>query len=259
MMKIAVRTQPSKVLESEETNWWDLWNTSHRSEDNNDETSSELFQHVAGIIRDLSQIRTKHILEVACGTGTLSRQLEFSSYHGLDISPAAIAIASAKSKQLSTPEGTECPTYEVADIHHWHLPVRSFDVAICVDAVAYFWDQQLALNKISRALSSLGRLVLTTINPFVYKRIRPTAQAPLKEGAISHWLSKEELHGLVASAGLQIDRSYTIMPRGNMGFLRITNSARLNESLGNQGKDFLRRCKEKVGLGQYRVVIATKP
>ncbi len=250
--------QLDPTLHLAEKNWWNLWNTSYRSKDDNDETSTQLFGHVAGIIRDLSRLRTKRILEVACGTGILSRQLEFSSYHGLDVSPAAIEIASAKAGQLSLPEGTERPAYEVADVHDWPLPRHLFDVIICVDAVAYFHDQQFALNKMVEALTPSGQLVLTTINPLVYKRIRPTAWASLKEGSISHWLSRGELHGLIASAGLRIERSYTIMPRGNMGFLRIVNSAILNEALGNRSRNVMRRCKEWIGLGQYRVVVATR-
>jgi len=248
----------NKAQELEERDWWDLWNTSHRSKDNNDEVSVELFKHVAAIIRDLSQGQAKRILEVACGTGTLSRQLEFSSYHGLDISPAAIGIASSKAARLSPPEGTERPTYELADVHDWPLPSRLFDVAVCVDAVAYFRDQQLALNKIARVLTPSGQLVLTTINPFVYNRIRRTAQNPLKEGSIRRWLSRAELHDLITSARLRIERSYTIMPRGQMGILRIINSRKLNHALGDRAEQTFRRCKEQIGLGQYRVVVAGK-
>src|SRR5882724_2173007 len=166
----------NKVLA--ERNWWDFWNTSYRLDDGYDEISTELFANVTAVIREITWGQTKSILEVACGTGTLSRQLEFSSYHGLDVSPTAIGIASSKAARLSPPEGTERPTYELADVHDWPLPSRLFDVAVCVDAVAYFRDQQLALNKIARVLTPSGQLVLTTINPFVYNRIRRTAQNP---------------------------------------------------------------------------------
>jgi len=71
-------------------------NTSHRSKDNKRRSLGELFKHVAAIIRDLSQGQAKRILEVACGTGTLSRQLEFSSYHGLDIHLQLLGLASSK-------------------------------------------------------------------------------------------------------------------------------------------------------------------
>src|SRR5262249_50248393 len=126
-MKSSTKTQADKRLDLEERNWWDCWNISHRSKDNNDEISTEHFAHVALIVKDLSQVRPKRILEVGCGTGTLSRRLEFSSYHGLDVSPAAIEIATSRARRLSWPEDTEPPQYEVADIHNWPLPSRSFD------------------------------------------------------------------------------------------------------------------------------------
>jgi ubiquinone/menaquinone biosynthesis C-methylase UbiE len=86
----------------EERSWWDLWNTSYRSQDKNCTVSSELFDHVAGIVRSLSNDQPRRILEVACGTGTLSRQLSFSHYHGLDISPAAIEIANTRASEPGT-------------------------------------------------------------------------------------------------------------------------------------------------------------
>ena len=75
---------------------------------------------------------------------------------------------------------------------------------------------------------------------------------------MSHWLSRKELHSLICQAGLVIDESYTIMPRGNMGFLRIVNSPRINRALGPGFENVLKRAKENLGLGQYSVVVAHK-
>jgi 2-polyprenyl-3-methyl-5-hydroxy-6-metoxy-1,4-benzoquinol methylase len=156
------------------------------------------------------------------------------------------------------PKGAQQPTYEVADVHDWPLPPNLFDVVVCVDAVAYFYDQQLALRRMAYSLVPSGRLVLTTINPFVYNRIRRTGRSPLKEGSISRWLSRGELHSLLSSAGFKLERSYTIMPRGNMGILRVVNARRLSDAIGHHGAKVLRQWKEQVGLGQYRVIVAHK-
>ena len=248
----------NRAQDLDENKWWDLWNSTHRSKDSNDETSNELFSHVSAIIRDFSGGVPKRILEVACGTGTLSRKMKFSSYHGLDVSSAAIAIAQSKAAALECSSEASRPVYEVADVHHWLSPAQSFDVAVCVDAVAYFYDQKSALQMMARAMVPSGRLVLTTINPFVYKRIRRTSRSPLKEGSVSRWLSRAKLHSLVSSAGLIVERSYTIMPRGNMGILRLVNARRLNFAFGSAGADALRRYKEQIGLGQYQVILARK-
>ncbi|HET7106185.1 MAG TPA: class I SAM-dependent methyltransferase [Candidatus Acidoferrum sp.] len=242
----------------DEKQWWDFWNTTHRAVDNNDDISSELFSHVSSIIRDFSRGQAKRILEVACGTGTLSRQLKFSSYHGLDLSSAAIAIARSKAAALECSSDASRPVYEVADIHHWLPPAQSFDVAVCVDAVAYFCEQKSAVQMMAQAMAPSGRMLLTTINPFVYNRIRRTSRSPLKEGSVSRWLSRAKLHSLVSSVGLIVERSYTIMPRGNMGILRLLNARSLNLAFGSAAADALRRYKEQIGLGQYRVILARK-
>ncbi len=241
--------------EMDEKSWWDLWNTSYRSEDTLDPTSTELFEHVTALI-DASP--NDRILEVACGTGTLSRQIAFSSYHGLDISPAAIEVASAKAQQVVLRNGMQRPTYEVADFHDWPVPAGSFDSVVIVDAIACVRDQALTLRKIAQGLRKGGRVLLTTVNPFVYNRIRRAGGVRLENGPVSHWLTRSELHDLVRQAGLKLERSYTIMPRGEMGILRIINSRKLNHSFGPAVAQVLRRLKERVGLGQYRIVIARK-
>jgi len=248
----------NRAQDLDENKWWDLWNSTHRSEDNNDKTSNELFSHVSAIIRDFSHGHAKRILEVACGTGTLSRQIKFSSYHGLDVSSAAIAIGQCRAAALKCSSEACRPVYEVADIHHWLPPAQSFDLSVCVDAIAYFYDQKSALQMMAQAMVPSGRLVLTTINPFVYKRIRRTSRSPLKEGSVSRWLSRAKLHSLVSSAGLIVERSYTIMPRGNMGILRLVNARSLNFAFGSAGANALRRYKEQIGLGQYQVILARK-
>ena len=240
--------------EMEEKAWWDLWNTSYRTKDNNDEVSSELFVRVSAIINELLHDSGGRLLEIACGTGTLSRMLAFSSYHGLDISPAAITVAQQKAEDSRPPQGSSVSSYEAADFHDWPIPEKPFDVVACVDAISCFRDQQFVLKKMAQCLRLEGKLVLTTINPFVYYRIKRIWE----NGPFSHWCTRRELHELVRSAGLEIEHSHTIMPRGKLGILRIVNARRLNEAFGPSGAAFLRQLKETVGLGQYRVVVAKK-
>ena len=247
-----------KSREMDEKAWWDLWNSSYRSEDNRDQISTELFAHVVTIVRSVTQGRATRILEVACGTGALSRRLEFSAYHGLDISSAAIEIAQRKAPSMQLPAGTGRPTYEAADFHDWSLPSERFDLVLCVDAISCFRDQQFTLRKMAQSLRVGGSIVLTSVNPLVYNRIRRVGGVKLENGPVSHWLSRRELHDLIRKAGLTRVRSYTIMPRGNMGFLRIVNSPKLNRALGRQGAAAFRRLKEWLGWGQYRVVVARK-
>ena len=244
--------------ELEERNWWDLWNSSFRSEDNRDEVSSELFAHVLGLIREITCGLGCRVLEVACGTGTLSRSLPFSSYHGLDLSAAAIEIARQKAGSVALAPGASEPSYEAADFHDWLLPAEPFDLVMCIDAISCFRDQALVMKKIAQSVRPGGHVLITTINPFVYNRIRRADGGRLQNGPVSLWLSRRELNELFQQASLTVDRSYTIMPRGNIGILRLVNSWRLNRMLGSRGAAAYRRWKENVGLGQYRVMLARK-
>src|ERR1700733_7064397 len=253
-----IQSTQDRTRDMDERSWWDFWNKSYRAEDNRDETSTELFAHVVATIKHIAQGRPKRILEVACGTGTLSRRLDFSSYHGLDISPGAVEIAGQKADLLQVPAGTSRPTYEASDFHEWPSPADAFDLVLCVDAISCFRDQQLVLRKMAEILPPGGVVVLTTVNPLVYNRIRRVGGVRLENGPVSHWLSRGELHTLVKRAGLKIERSYTIMPRGNLGILRFVNSWRLSGILSPRAAAVAKRLKEHFGLGQYRVVVARK-
>ena len=253
----ATAQEIDRSVNMEERGWWDLWNTSYRAKDELDATPTELFAHVAAVVEHATKGKPGRILEVACGTGVLSRKLNFTSYQGLDISSAAIDIAQKKMNEPGLGSVSN-RTYEVADFHNWTPPSDLVDTVLCVDAMHSFRDQPSVARKISGMLQSGGLFIVATINPFVYNRIRRVGGVRLENGPVSHWLSRRELHGLIRQAGLSIERSYTIMPRGNMGWLRIVNSSRLNEALGPRFGSMFRRVKEWSGLGQYRVVIARK-
>jgi 2-polyprenyl-3-methyl-5-hydroxy-6-metoxy-1,4-benzoquinol methylase len=248
----------NRSSEMEERSWWDLWNSSFRSEDNRDDNATELFTHVLEVFRSITNGRNCRVLEVACGTGTLSRHLSFSSYHGLDLSAAAIDIACQKARLMTLEPGGKAPVYEAADFHDWILPAEPFDVALCIDALSCFRNQAFVMRKIARSVRAGGYVLLTSVNPFVYHRIRRADGGRLQNGPVSHWLTRRELHALIDQAELRLQRSYTIMPRGNSGILRVINSSRLDRMLGRHGAAAFRQLKGQVGLGQYRVVLARK-
>src|SRR5690349_17678736 len=108
---------PQRVHDMDESTWWDFWNTSYRSEDGRDVISSELFKRVAGLVAEVAVPSACQVLEVGCGSGTLSRLVSYSTYRGIDISPAAIEIARRKAEKLERLPGACCPTYEAGDFH----------------------------------------------------------------------------------------------------------------------------------------------
>ena len=242
----------------DEQSWWDLWNTSYRAQDQLDVVSSELFSRAVALINGITEKEISRVLEVGCGTGTLSRMIECSSYLGLDFSPAAVEIARERSCGSVTAQRNST-SYEVADFSEWQAPMNPFDVVICVDAIACIRNQSLVMQKMANCLRPGGRLVLTTVNRFVYNRIRRSSSVRLENGPVSNWLNSQELRRLVREAGLAIEHFETIMPRGNAGILRLVNSHRLNNICGPRAAAGLRRLKEVAGLGQYLVMVARKP
>jgi SAM-dependent methyltransferase len=245
--------------EMDEKTWWDFWNSSYRAGDDNGEIPNELFARVAATVHEFTQPEGSRILEIGCGTGTLSRRLNFSTYAGVDISPSAIQLAKRSwEERTSRLPSDSFATYEAVDFHDWPLPSSPFDIAVCVDAFVWVHDQPLALKKIVQGLRTGGVFVISVINPFVYHRIRRTAANPLKEGPVKNWLTRHDLHALITASGLRIERSFTIMPRGNLGILRLMNSPSLNGVFGPQVEKLLRRAKEWIGIGQYQVVAARK-
>jgi len=247
--------RPRKPAESDEKTWWDFWNSSYRAEDGKDLTSRELFEHVAALVAQVSEPKQCRVLEVACGSGGLSRLFTCGSYHGIDISPAAIEIA--RSKQPDS-DPAHPRTYEAADFHDLPIKQGAFDLVICVDAIVCFRDQELVLRKIAASLRPGGKLIVTAVNPFVYNRISRSAQAPIENGPVSHWLSRAEFQSLIRRVGLRTEQFYSIMPRGNRGVLRVVNSPRIARWLGPRLVAPVRRLKEFAGLGQYFVVVAQK-
>jgi 2-polyprenyl-3-methyl-5-hydroxy-6-metoxy-1,4-benzoquinol methylase len=252
----AVVNDHSRTMD--ETSWWDLWNSSYRAHDQLDPVSSELFIHAAALINDITQAGQCRVLEVACGTGTLSRMIACSTYEGLDLSPAAVQVARERAASIQSAEWSGLRKYEVADFCDWMKPADAFDLVVCIDAIACIRDQGLALRKMANVLKIGGRLVLTTVNRFVYERIRRSSSVRLENGPVSRWLSRGELRQMVIEAGFTIERFGTIMPRGNEGVLRLINSYKLNNALGPDIAARLRRLKESAGLGQYTVVVARK-
>ncbi|MBE0656974.1 MAG: class I SAM-dependent methyltransferase [Bryobacteraceae bacterium] len=190
------------------------------------------------------------VLEIGCDNGWFAGQLKASaSYLGLDPSPELMAEAQARFPAAQ---------FVATDFLEWTPPDHLFDLVLFVDKIAHMPNQESVIAKAVSLIKPGGHLLLTTENPFVYARmcwIRPPA-----EGQFRRWLKARELHAMLKQTGLELLRSYTVLPTGEYGILRFTNARRLNEPLYRIIPERLvTRAKEKVGLGQFRVVIGRRP
>jgi SAM-dependent methyltransferase len=224
-----------------ETEWWDLWNRRDRAA-TVDPLFVRLGQVVMSEVRSLP-VRRPDVLEIGCGTGWFAEGLSgFRSYLGLDLSPEAVAIAKQRLPALE---------FVAGDFHDWEPPPLQFDVAVLLDTVAYFRDQDLALAKVVSLLKPGGFVVLSTVNPFVYSRI--SWIGPPGDGQVRKWLSKSHLRAL------RTLKHYTIFPSGDRGILRLINTPRLNKPLEAViPEGWIRRTKESLGLGRFQIVVAQR-
>jgi SAM-dependent methyltransferase len=235
--------------QNKETSFWDSWNTTHRS--GVFDASSTPAQLGAAILREISSLGLTdlRVVEIGCGTGWFAERLvECGGYLGLDLSPKAIEEARRRFPGAR---------FFAADFLSWNSQDELFNVALFVDSIAYFRDQNLAIARASELLDRDGYLVLSTVNPFVYSRM--SWVGPPAEGQVRKWLSRAELHALLEAGGFRLLRSYTVMPAGDKGILRVLNTPKINRPAQVViPAGWIKRAKELCGLGQYRIVVAQR-
>ena len=115
----------------------------------------------------------EHILDLACGTGIVTREIIASgirpaSLTGLDISPDMLAVARDKAKAA----GIEAE-WHVADAGNLPLPDDRFDVTFCQQAFQFFPDKPAALAELARVLAPGGRVAFCIqreieVNPMLH-------------------------------------------------------------------------------------------
>jgi hypothetical protein len=125
-----------------------------------------------------------------------------------------------------------------------------------MESIAYMSDQSLFIKNVARSLRKNGYLIVTTPNwPLWESQGKPRA-SPTSLSA--HHFSMRELSTMIGQS-LKVIIKKTMLPTGNSGICRITNSVKLNKLLELVvSRDFLDRVKGRVGLGQSLFVVAQK-
>jgi ubiquinone/menaquinone biosynthesis C-methylase UbiE len=153
------------------------------------------------------------VLDIACGTGVVARAArqrlgDAIQVVGIDLSPDMLAVARAVAPGIDWREGSAGA-----------LPLRDgeqFDVVVCQQGLQFFPDKPAAAAQIRRALTSGGRLAVTTWRsdeeiPF-FRELRRIAECHL--GAIADqrhsFGDAASLEALLRSAGFDDVRSRTI-------------------------------------------------
>jgi SAM-dependent methyltransferase len=132
---------------------------------------------------ELAELRPgAHVLDVACGTGVVTRLAADRAgtagrVVGLDINAAMLDVA----RRLAPPAGATVEWLEASALE-MPLPDAAFDVVLCQHGLQQFPDRPAALHEMRRVLAPCGRLALC-----VWSRIeRNPGMAALVEALERH-------------------------------------------------------------------------
>jgi ubiquinone/menaquinone biosynthesis C-methylase UbiE len=111
----------------------------------------------------------QHVLDVACGTGHVTRAAaervgDTGTVTGIDIAPDMIEVA----KSVPVPAGASVE-WQIADAAALPIPDASADVVLCQMGLMFMENRPAALAEMRRVLEPSGRLVINTpgrIPPF---------------------------------------------------------------------------------------------
>lgn len=139
------------------------------------------------------------VLDVGCGTGLLTRELEQSVHVvGLDLSPEMLEVA-----RQGRPSGTW-------QVHSYHQPIPPelgrFDVALVIGCLDFCENLHQVLEHLTSALKPGGRMLFTVLERRAGLDGHEVPRRQVRTAGPSVWLSFpsfEETARAVSTAGLQ--------------------------------------------------------
>jgi ubiquinone/menaquinone biosynthesis C-methylase UbiE len=119
-----------------------------------------LFEHYASVIANrLSRIKPSKILDIACGTGIVTKKIEEalpnSQIIGLDLNPDMIEFGRKKLKNSSI-------EWKVANAVNLPFDDDTFDAVVCQFGVMFFPDKAAAFKEARRVLKPNGTFIFNT-------------------------------------------------------------------------------------------------
>jgi SAM-dependent methyltransferase len=135
---------------------YDVWHGKHSAEERIDSWTLEFFDWILGL---LAPAPGASLLDVACGSCTFLRFAAERGFDptGIDISPAAIAIAAERVPGVDL---------RVGEAEQLPFPDSSFDVVTCLGSLEHFESPERGAAEIARVLRPSGRAVVFVPNLF---------------------------------------------------------------------------------------------
>lgn len=107
--------------------------------------------HIVAFVRSLGHV--PNALDVGCGDGILTRELQADQTVGTDVSDVALERAARRLPEVR-PTDSAAPLELFGD--------NQFDLVLCAETLEHVRDVQLLLSEIRRVLRPGGRLAVTT-------------------------------------------------------------------------------------------------
>jgi SAM-dependent methyltransferase len=108
--------------------------------------------HLAAFVRGLGHV--ERALDVGCGDGRLTAELDASALTAADVSAVALERAAARLPGAALVELEPDAPFPLDD--------TAFDLVLCAETVEHVRDLQLFLSEVRRVLRPGGELALTT-------------------------------------------------------------------------------------------------
>ena len=240
--------KPLPTIEDQRQFWNWHWQNSEQRKVLNDWTKRRA-QEILRLIEKLSFKRPR-ILDLGCGHGWFTEMLaDFGEAHGIDLSPEGIAAAQARRPDI---------TYTAGNIYEAPLQKGYFDIVVSQEVIAHVEDQRKYIQRAAEVLREGGYLIITTGNKFVIDRLGDVGWVKQPPQHIRQELTRGDLQKLLSPYFKTLE-TFTIIPHGKLGILRMVNSQKLN-SLARlfMSQNKIDDLKEKAGFGWQMIFLAQK-
>jgi 2-polyprenyl-3-methyl-5-hydroxy-6-metoxy-1,4-benzoquinol methylase len=225
----------------EQRRFWDSWIDESAAWEENPDNARR-----AEIVLSVARAREHaRILEIGCGSGWLALQLaKFGQVTAVDIGAEAIERLKGLHPHICWIGG---------DFLTLDLPLQNFDLIVSMETISHVVDQEAFAGKIAELAASGCDLILTTQNPFVWKRV--SSLKPLRPGQVRNWPSPGRL-GALFGRHFVLEPVRTCAPgKGDLGIFKLIRGFRKMRRLVGDYWWFL---EERLGLGCSLVLLGKR-
>jgi ubiquinone/menaquinone biosynthesis C-methylase UbiE len=157
--------------------------------------------HLLAFVRSLG--RADAALDLGCGDGRLTAELDARALTAADVSAVALERAARRLPHARVVELEPDAALPLAD--------NSFDLVLCAETIEHVRDVQLFLSEVRRVLRPGGRLALTTPAARPLERPADPLSPHLRR------FTRRSLSGLLADQGFEVEmlsrRAATLLVR----------------------------------------------